>query len=129
MIMMFIFEFPQNIIGYFFFKMYTTKYQRPYYHYRDAYVIHVSGNWGAISLSRFIFADDHYYKSKLIRHEYGHTIQSKLLMILYLPIIGFPSLAWNRLFKKYRQRKKKNYYSFYTEAWANRLGGYHERKN
>lgn len=125
---MFLFEFPQNIIGYLFFRKYANQSGRPYYRYRDAYVIHVLGNWGAISLSRFIFADDHYYRSKLIRHEYGHTIQSKRLLMLYLPLIGLPSLIWNRFFKGYRKRHQKSYYSFYTEAWANQLGGYQERQ-
>lgn len=121
---MFILEFPQNLIGYLAFRTYTQKYKRPYYRYREAYVIHVPGLWGAVSLSRFIFADDYYYKSAMIKHEYGHTLQSKLLMPLYLPIVGLPSLFWNRLFKGYRKRKNKSYYAFYTEAWANRLGGY-----
>ena len=126
---MFIFEFPQNIIGYSVFKILTRKQKRPYYRYRDAYVLHVKGHWGAISLSRYIFADDHYYQSNMIKHEYGHTIQSKLLMPFYLPLVGIPSLLWNRLFKGYRSRKNKSYYSFYTESWANRLGGYQVKRH
>lgn len=121
---MFLLEFPQNILGYTAFKMLTKIKQRPYYRYRDAYVVHVQGHWGAISLSRFIFADDTYYQSNMIKHEYGHTIQSKLLLIFYIPLVGIPSLLWNHLFKRYRSRHKVSYYSFYTESWANRLGGY-----
>ena len=71
---MYFLEFPQNIIGYVAFKLYTRKNKRSFYKYRDAYVTHVSGRWGAISLSRFIFADDRYYESELIKHEYGHTM-------------------------------------------------------
>lgn len=91
---------------------------------------HVPGRWGAISLSRFIFADDACYQSAIIKHEYGHTLQSKQLLILYLLVIGLPSLTWNRLFRRYRLRNNKSYYSFYTESWANKLGGYRvgERK-
>lgn len=121
---MFFLEFPQNVIGYVAFRIYTRKNKRPYYKYRDAYVTHVSGRWGAISLSRYIFADDQYFKSDMIKHEYGHTIQSKKLLILYLPVIGIPSLIWNRLFRGYRLRRNKSYYSFYTESWANELCGY-----
>lgn len=124
---MFLFEFPQNLIGYSFFRKFKRE-GASYYRYKSAIVIHVPGNWGAISLSRYIFAGDRYFKSKMIRHEYGHTIQSKLLMPLYLPIIGLPSLLWSRLFKGYRKRRNKSYYSFYTESWANRLGGYRERR-
>ncbi len=125
---MFLFEFPQNLIGYLAFMIYTKVYKRPFYKYKDAYVTHVSGRWGAISLSRYIFADDAYYQSEMIRHEYGHTMQSKKLLLLYLPVIGLPSLLWNRLFQGYRVRKNKSYYSFYTESWANQLGGYKVKK-
>lgn len=121
---MFILEFPQNLLGYVAFKLFSQRYNRPYYRYREAYVVHVKGRWGAISLSRYIFADDQYYQSNLIKHEYGHTLQSKLLMPLYLPLVGLPSLIWNRCFRGYRRRMRKSYYSFYTESWANRLGGY-----
>ena len=120
-------EFPQNIIGYTLFKIYTRIYNRPFYKYQDAYVTHVKGRWGAISLSRFIFADDRWFQSEMIKHEYGHTIQSKKLLLLYIPIIGIPSLVWNKFFRKYRIRKQRSYYSFYTESWANKLGGFEER--
>lgn len=124
---MFIFEFPQNLMGYVAFIYFTKAKNQPYYKYKDAYITNIQGRWGAISLSRFIFADDAYFKSPIIKHEYGHTIQSKKLLVLYLPVIGIPSFIWNRLFKGYRIRKQKSYYSFYTEAWANKLGGYEER--
>jgi hypothetical protein len=125
---MFLLEFPQNLIGYAAYKFYTKKHNRPHYKYKDAYVTHIKGRWGAISLSRFIFADDAYYKSDLIKHEYGHTIQSKILLVFYLPIIGLPSLIWSRLFQRYRVRSQKSYYWLYTESWANKLGGYEEKR-
>lgn len=124
---MYLLEFPQNLIGYTLFKIYTRIHKRPFYRYQDAYVTHVKGRWGAISLSRFIFADDRWYQSEMIKHEYGHTIQSKKLLLLYIPIIGIPSLVWNKFFKKYRIRNQRSYYSFYTESWANELGGFEER--
>lgn len=126
---MYILEFPQNLMGFMAFKYYTKRLHRPYYQYKDAYVTHVNGRWGAISLSKYIFADDAYYQSDLIKHEYGHTIQSKLLLILYLPIIGLPSLIWSRLFRWYRIRSNKSYYWLYTESWANKLGGYEAKKS
>ena len=57
-------------------------------------------------------------------HEYGHTIQSVLLGPLFLPVIGLPSLLWANLpaCARYRRNRGISYYSFYTEAWANRLG-------
>lgn len=123
---MFILEFPQNIMGLAAFIYFRFKGYHPSYHYRDAIVTHIPGHWGAISLSRFIFADDNYFKSEVIKHEYGHTIQSKKLLVLYLPIIGIPSLIWNKLFKRYRRKHKISYYTFYTEGWANHLGDFDE---
>ena len=65
----------------------------------------------------------------LIRHEYGHTIQSLILGPLYLPIVGIPSLIWSVYYRrKCRRFPALQYYSFYTERWADRLG-HIDRKN
>lgn len=124
---MYFFEFPQNVIGFVTFKLYTKIYKCPFYKYQESYVTHVKGRWGAISLSRYIFADDTYFQSEMIKHEYGHTLQSKKLLFFYLPVIGLPSLIWNKFFKGYRKRKHQSYYAFYTEAWANKLGGFEKK--
>lgn len=124
---MFLLEFPQNIIGLLAYKYFTRVKRTRSYRYKDAFIAHVPGRWGAVSLSRFIFVDDVYYRTDMVKHEYGHTIQSKKLLILYLPIIGIPSLLWNRLFKGYRKRHNKSYYAFYSESWANKLGHFDER--
>ena len=56
-------------------------------------------------------------------HEFGHTIQSRILGPFYLPFIGLPSIghagAWNLFGQEW------NYYDFYTESWANRLTIYY----
>ena len=59
----------------------------------------------------------------LLRHEYGHTIQSLILGPLYLPVIGLPSFLWANLpcFEHYRRQHHISYYAFYTERWANHL--------
>ena len=51
---MFLFEFPQNIIGYIAFVICTKGFGCPYYKYQEAYATRVRGSWGGISLSRFI---------------------------------------------------------------------------
>lgn len=58
-------------------------------------------------------------------HEYGHTIQSVILGLLYLPVISIPSGLWCNLSAAARYRKKNNisYYAFYPEKWADHLGG------
>ena len=81
-----------------------------------------------VSLGLFAFVPKTYNEGlneHLRRHEYGHCVQSMILGPLYLPVIGLPSLGWNvmPIFQRYRKRQKVNYEQFYTEAWANRLGG------
>lgn len=83
---------------------------------------------GGMSLSTHIFLpfgeltmSD--FQRNYIKHEYGHTRQSKYLGPFYLLVIGLPSLLWASCGKEYRQKHNKSYYSFYTERWANKLGG------
>ena len=79
---------------------------------------------GSVSLGEFIFLapfdrDD----EEMLKHEMGHRAQSRLLGWLYLPVIGLPSIIWNICFRVYRERRGISYYAFYTEKWADRLGG------
>ena len=60
--------------------------------------------------------------SRLLVHEYGHTIQSLILGPLYLIVIGIPSTMWAFLFEKKRKDEQIPYGAFFTEKWANRLG-------
>lgn len=53
------------------------------------------------------------------RHEFGHTVQSRLLGPLYLLVVGLPSLLWAWWWNPGRG---VGYYDFYTEHWADRLG-------
>lgn len=119
---MFILEFPQNILGFIAFLLLTKTGRRPYKKYKDAYAVHVAGAWGAVTLSKYVFADDNYYHSEMIKHEYGHRLQSRLLCFLYMPLIGLPSLIWAGIFRLLRIKNFRSYFHFYTEAWANRLG-------
>lgn len=82
---------------------------------------------GGMSLGSNIFTPFEYldgsrHQENHIRHEYGHTIQSHILGPLYLIVIALPSLTWAGLGGKYREKTGKSYYSFYTEAWAEKLG-------
>ena len=64
----------------------------------------------------------------LIKHEFGHTIQSRILGWFYLPVIFVPSYMWYLYFSE-KERKLgaklpySSYYKFYTEKWANNLVG------
>ena len=57
------------------------------------------------------------------KHEYGHCRQSEYLGWLYLIVIGIPSLIWCLCYNAEKRGGLKDYYKFYTEAWADKLGG------
>ena len=82
---------------------------------------------GGMSLSTHIFLPFENltmseYQTEYIKHEYGHTIQSRKFGPLYLLVIGLPSIIWAGCFKNYRKKYSVSYYDFYTEAWAIKLG-------
>ena len=60
----------------------------------------------------------------LLRHEYGHTLQSLMLGPFYLLLVGLPSMMWNRLpyFRRKRRETGRSYYSAVFERTANELG-------
>ena len=119
-----IWELPQNIAGAIVKKTFNAT---PYTTYKEAKVY----SWnigGGMSLGRYIFVPfkrmkpTAFYPAQMIKHEYGHTKQSKILGWFYLPVIGLPSLIWALCFVKYREKTGKSYYSFYTEKWDDKLG-------
>lgn len=113
-----IWELPQNIVGCMVLTFTKTIYA---YSYLDANVYVWYSNKG-LSLGKYIFVP---VKSNLdyVKHEYGHTLQSKYLGWFYLLVIGLPSIVWAGCFKSYRKKHNISYYAFYTERWADRLGG------
>lgn len=116
---MILWTLPQQLIGFIGFLIFRKGYKDKH---RGAFVIEVPNKNGSISLGNFIFvsnADD----ETTTRHEYGHTRQSYRLGWLYLIVIGIPSIVWAGCFKKYRQEHNVSYYEFYTERWADKLGG------
>ena len=77
----------------------------------------------ALSLGDYIFVGLQ-FTEKTILHECGHSKQSDILGPLYLIVIGIPSLLHNIVHTICGKIGIKwNYYSFYTEAWANKLVG------
>lgn len=86
----------------------------------DGYYIWKSIN--GLSLGEYIFAPKG-AGEKFLKHERGHTIQSYILGWFYLLVIGLPSIIWAGCFGEYRRKNGVSYYSFYTERWADKLGG------
>lgn len=73
---------------------------------------------GGISLGKYIIVNQ-WFREVDIKHEYGHSVQSRYLGWLYLVVVGLPSLLHAWLCKC----KKHSYYEFPIERWANKLGG------
>lgn len=80
---------------------------------------------GAVTLGCYVFVGLNSEYRKTVKHELGHTIQSKILGPLYLIVIGIPSITYCGLRKIFPSLRKKNYYDFYTEKWANNLSEKH----
>lgn len=108
-------QLPQNIIGFFLWVFLAPRKEKDYYVWKF--------NSG-VSLGSFIFVSENMGEN-CVKHEKGHQKQSRMLGWFYLVIIGIPSITWNIL-KRLGLFKKKSYYSFYPEKWANKLGGVKE---
>lgn len=115
-------ELPQNIVGAIVKMVSKAKFCTTY---KDANVYTWKMNAG-LSLGKYIFTpfeEKHMNRITVrnhIKHEYGHCIQSKMLGWFYLFVISIPSLLWAATFD---EKSGRSYYDFYTESWAERLGG------
>lgn len=114
----YLWQLPQNLLGYIVKKLFRAGY---YCKYQDAEVCRWKMRSG-LSLGKYIFVPNG-VGLNYIKHEYGHCVQSKYLGWLYLLVIGLPSIVWAGCFEKYRKKHNVSYYAFYTEKWANKLGG------
>lgn len=120
---LYLWQLPQNILGIILHLwMPGTKYI--YSSGIDNINVYKSaGMSGGISLGKYVIV----YRSSgttTIKHELGHCKQSQYLGWFYLIIIGLPSIVWATL-HTYNKKiaEKYSYYSFYTERWADKLGG------
>ena len=118
-ILLYLWQLPQNLLG-----LLLVKILRPEecYDVEGAKLYYASRMRGGISLGRYIIVRSilQDYKGNTERHELGHAKQSRLLGPLYLLVIGLPSLLWAAW---WHAGRNISYYSFYTEAWADKLGG------
>ena len=123
-------ELPQNALGFIIKKVCKAEHIMTY----KGVKVYSWNVPGGISLGNFIFVSitqKDLLTNKwvqFVKHEYGHTLQSRKLGWLYLFVIGLPSLIWAQCFQKYRDKTGTSYYAFYTERWADKLGGV-ERSN
>ena len=114
---------PQTLLGS---AVYFTQRKNGHIFFGNAKVTYWNRPEG-LSLGRYIFIPKN--GQKLLDHEYGHTIQSLILGPAYLPLIGLPSILWNRLpyFKNKRKITGRDYYSVIFESTASRLGSRFKR--
>ena len=77
---------------------------------------------GGISLGKYIIVNQ-WFREVDIKHEYGHSVQSRYLGWLYLIVVGLPSLLWAIMYGRMIRQSYNGYYKFYTERNADKLGG------
>ena len=121
-LILFIWQLPQHIVAliYFGYLVMMCKDLGVDSRYKQAIVIPCVMR-GAITLGNYVFVELNSEYRKTVKHELGHTIQSKILGPLYLIIIGIPSITYCGLRRLFPSLRKKNYYDFYTEKTANNL--------
>lgn len=115
-VILWVWQLPQNFVG----IVFRLIYGQPNARFRGVPIVVSDRFPGGISLGRTIIVKYLYCENNnMWNHEYGHTRQSLYLGPLYLLVIGLPSLIHAALYRP----EKGNYYDFYTEKWADRLGG------
>ncbi|HNX44466.1 MAG TPA: hypothetical protein PLJ84_10400 [Bacteroidales bacterium] len=83
-----------------------------------------------VSLGIFIFwtkrGNRYHHENDCRMHEYGHSVQSRMLGPLYLLVVGIPSAMryfYSKWFIARHGRRWNGYYDGFPENWADRLGG------
>jgi hypothetical protein len=127
--LLFLWEFPQNILGVANLLIHAVRgsiVERSFERSR----MFIKVRSGAVSLGFFIFWSDVGNGQFLLdernkHHEYGHSVQSRILGPLYLLVVGIPSVSRVAYAHRYYTRQGARwtgYYEGYPENWADRLG-------
>lgn len=115
-ILLYLWQLPQNLAGLLLLLVLTGETRHRLgsirFYFLDSFP-------GGITLGEYIIVGTQ--QQLTVRHEFGHVRQSRMLGWLYLPVIGLPSLLWAALGSMVCPFRE--YHWFYTEAWADRLGG------
>lgn len=111
-----IWEIIQNTIGYIEYKKFNLNINHRFKYSNIVYInhfdSHVLGKWAFINKT----TDDNI----ILRHEYGHRIQSYLLGPLYMLLIYLPSFLHYKWFSK-QNKEWDEYYNFFTESSADKI--------
>lgn len=115
-----IWQLPQNLVGLLFLLFIRGEVK----HRLGSIKFYYANTFpGGITLGEYIIVGTK--RELTVRHEFGHVKQSRILGPLYLLVIGLPSAihAWLNGMLRCCEKSIYGYYHFYTEAWANKLGG------
>ena len=119
--LLWIWQLPQNLAG----LVVRLAWGWAATEYKGTSVVYASRFPGGISLGRYLVVNRPLAEDQdKWNHEWGHSRQSLYLGPLYLLVIGLPSVLWAWWWNPHRG---VSYYWFYTESWANRLGGVTKR--
>ena len=118
---LYMWQLPQHLLGLLLILLSRAKRVNGYYAAKKFF------NSG-ISLGQYIILQADCVSADTIKHELGHSVQSKYLGWLYLPVIGLPSISrniWDRLAHKQWDyyRRYTWYYSGFPEKQADKMGG------
>ena len=126
-----IWQLPQNLLGALLFWWYRRNSESHTGTFYGLRVLYSDRMHGGLSLGKYVILplsagmspECEWPKSveDLHCHEWGHSWQSRLLGWLYLPFVGVQSIA--HAFLHDRHCEDKEYHHFWTERWADRLGG------
>ena len=125
-VLLYIWQLPQNLLGLALLAYY--QHEKAYHRLNGRTFYYTTEMISGISLGNYIIMNREDREDGM-RHEYGHTIQSRWLGWFYLLIIGLPSGTWN-IIDRLIIEKLIGYEASYTlyykmpwEAWADKLGG------
>ena len=98
---------------------------------RERQRLFIESKWVAVSLGYFVFwmepkASRHFFLDEATRdHEFGHTLQSRMLGPLYLALIGVPSVsrvAYAIAYRELTGKRWRHYFDGWPEKQADRYG-------
>lgn len=125
-----VWEGPQNLVGLALLGLLHLGSPRPTWSYERRRLF-IANRWVAVSLGWFVFwtdtafgAFEHNEATRM--HEYGHSIQSRWLGPLYLPLVGVPSVSrvvYALLHWRLTGRRWTGYFDGWPEHHADTLGG------
>jgi len=131
-IVLWIWQAPQNMLGLFLIMYY--QHEKEYHRFNGRTFYYTTEMPSGISLGNYIIMNREDREDGM-KHEYGHTIQSRILGPLYLLIIGLPSGTYNiidRLIVEPKlgwERSCEIYYNMPWEHWADKLGSVERHYN